>query len=193
MTTIDPNAGRKAVEAKLAATTNPRHRSMLQTVADHLGAEADGTVEGLLATLVPEPQYKFWNNGADRGPKGYEAVKAFYEALVAARRGHLEYALDRIVVDDDVVITEGYITAYQPGRVAQNVGYNITELDATYLVVSRALIVWPFDADARMIGEEGYATFNPDSAVAVPSDDLPDAYISLFEPSEYATAGITGR
>jgi hypothetical protein len=193
MTSIDPNAGRKAVEARLATTTNERHRTMLQTVADHLAAEAGGTVEGLLATLVPEPQYKMWANGSDHGPKGLAAVKAYYEALVASRRGHLEYALDRIVVDDDAVVTEGYITAYQPGRAAKEFGFKVDQVDATYLVVYRAIIIWPFDADARMIGEEGYATWNAESAVVVPSEELPEAYVELFDPSEYATVGIAAR
>ena len=78
-------------------------------------------------------------------------------------------------------------------RAAQTFGFNVTELDATYLVVYRAIIVWPFDADAKMIGEEGYATFNPESAALVPAEELPEAYVSLFDPSEYAAAGIAPR
>jgi hypothetical protein len=191
MTTIDRHAGRTGLEARLATATNPRHSIMLQTVADHLGAEAEGSVEGLLKTLVDEPQYKFWINGADRGPKGQAAVTAYYEALVAARRAYLEYAIDRIMVDDDVVLTEGYITAYQPGRAAQSFGFNVDEINATYLVVYRSIILWPFTADAKMIGEEGYHTFNPDSAVLVPAEELPEDYINRFEPSEYAAAGIS--
>lgn len=191
MTTIDPTAGRRAVEARLAVTTDPRHRTMLETLAAHLGAEAEGSVDALLATLVAEPQYKLWANGTDNGPKGRGAVRAFYEALVASRRGHLEYAIDRIVLDDDAAVTEGFITAYQPGRVARDFGFHVGRLDATYLVVYRAIIVWPFDADANMIGEEGYATFNPDSAALVPAEELPEAYVRLFEPSEYAAAGIS--
>lgn len=193
MSTIDPTAGRRAVEARLATTTDPRRRKMLETLAAHLGAEANGTVDGLMATLVPEPQYKLWSNGTDNGPKGYQAVKTYYEALVASRRGHLEYAIDRIVLDDDAAVTEGFISAYQPGRVAQDFGFHVEGLDATYLVVYRAIIVWPFDAEGRMIGEEGYATFNPDSAVLVPPEELPQAYINLFDPSEYAAAGIASR
>lgn len=191
MTTIDPTAGRRAVEARLAVTTHPRHRKMLETLAAHLGAEAEGSVDALLATLVPEPQYKLWANGTDNGPKGKDAVRAYYEALVASRRGHLEYAVDRIVLDDDAAVTEGFITAYQPGRVARDFGFRVDRLDATYLVVYRAIIVWPFDADADMVGEDGYATFNPDSAVLVPAEELPEAYVALFEPSEYASAGIS--
>ncbi len=81
-------------------------------------------------------------------------------ALVEARRGHLEYLTDRIVVDDDTIVTEGFINAYQPGRAAQQFGFHVDRLDATYLVAYRALVLWPFDADARLLGEDGYASFD---------------------------------
>jgi len=193
MITIDPTAGRRAVEARLATTADRRHRQMLETLAAHLSAEADGSVDRLMDTLVDEPQYRFWNNGTDSGPKGYGAVKRFYTELVAARRGYLEYIIDRIVLDDDTVVTEGAITAYQPGPAARAFGFTIDRLDATYAVTYRALILWPFDADARLIGEEGYATFDPDSAVMVPSTELPDRYVDLFDPAEYAAVGIGDR
>jgi hypothetical protein len=193
MPTVDPTAGPRAVQARLDATTNPRHRKMLETLKAHLAAEADGSLDGLMATLVPDPQYRMWANGADYGPKGYDAVKAYYTQLVAARRGHLEYAIERIVVDDDNVVTEGFINAYQPGPAARAFGFNVDRLDATYLVAYRAILVWPFDDEGRLVGEEGYATFNPDSAVAVAPGELPDAYVRMFDPSEYATVGIGPR
>jgi hypothetical protein len=191
--TIDPTAGRRAVEARLATTTNPRHRTMLATLAAHLGAEADNSLQGLMDTLVAEPRYHLWANGVDGGPKGYAAVEAYYTALVQARRGHLEYVIDRIVVDDDTIVTEGFINAYQPGPAAKAFGFRVERLDATYLVAYRALILWPFDADARLLGEDGYGCYNPKAAVLVAGDELPEGYVELFDPSEYATVGIGTR
>ena len=190
MVAIDPTAGHRAVEARLGTTTNPRHRKMLQQLAAHLAAEADGSLAGLMNSLVENPQYRMWANGADYGPKGYDAVKAYYAELVSARRGVLEYLIERIVLDDDVMVTEGFINAYQPGPAARNFGFNVERLDATYLVAYRAVVMWPFDADARLLGEEGYATFDPDSARPVAADDLPEVYVRQFDPSEYATVGI---
>jgi hypothetical protein len=134
-----------------------------------------------------------WAKGNDYGPKGYAAVKGYYTELVASRRGVLEYVLDRIIVDDDTVVTEGVINAYQPGRAARQFGFNVDEVDATYLVSYRAVILWPFDPSGLLLGEDGYASFDPDAAVAIASDELPDAYVNLFDPSEYATVGIGAR
>jgi len=166
---------------------------MLTTLAAHLAAEADTSLQGLMDTLVDEPNYHMWANGADYGPKGYRAVADYYTQLVAARRGHLEYLIERIVVDDDTIVTEGFINAYQPGAAARQFGFNIERLDATYLVAYRALVLWPFDADARLLGEDGYASFNPDAAVAVDPADLPDSYVNLFDPGEYAAVGLGSR
>ena len=38
------------LEARLEATTNPRHRQMLQVVIDHGKAEAVGDVDALMAS-----------------------------------------------------------------------------------------------------------------------------------------------
>jgi hypothetical protein len=191
VTTIDPTAGRRAVDERLAKTENPRHRSMLQALSGHLRAEAEGSLDGLMDSLVEKPEYHMYAKGHDYGPKGYDAVKTYYAQLIAARRGVLEYVLDRIVLDDDCVVTEGLINAYQPGRAAKEFGFNVTELDATYLVSYRAVIMWPFDEAGLLLGEDGYASFDPDSAVMVPSDELPDVYVDQFEPAEYATVGIS--
>ncbi len=110
---IDQSLSWHTVGERLARTENPRHRKMLQTLADHLRAEEQQSLELLLATLVPEPHYHLWKNGGDYGPKGAAAVRSFYTDLVESKRGILEYAIERIVVDDDNIVTEGTIRAYQ--------------------------------------------------------------------------------
>lgn len=190
MNAIDQWLASQVVRERLDRTENPRHRRMLQTLIDHLDAEREQSLQGLLNTLIDEPIYKFWRNGYDDGPKGRAGITQFYSELVSSRRGVLEYAIERITLDDDTIITDGVISAYQPGRISQAVGYEIDDLDATYLVRSRALISWPFDDDARLIGEEGYTTFDPKSAVRVPRDEMPDVYVDQFRPEERAAAGI---
>lgn len=191
MTTIDQDRSVKDVAERLARTKSSRHRHMLETLKAHLQAERDQSLDGLMATLADHPEYRFWRNGKDGGPKGRDAVKSFYQSLVASRRGVLEYALDRIVVDDDTVVTEGVIRAYQPGRVAQDFGFAVDELDATYLVAYRAVIFWPFDEHGDMLGEEGYTTFDPHDAFRVSQDELPAAYVDQFPASELVGAGLT--
>jgi hypothetical protein len=69
MASIDQSLSWRTIGERLARTDNPRHRKMLQTLADHLRAEEHQSLEELMATLVPDPQYHLWKNGADYGPK----------------------------------------------------------------------------------------------------------------------------
>ena len=86
----------------------------------------------------------------------------------------------RYASDDDNVVTEGDIRAYQTGEVARGFGFNVDDVDATYLVAYRAVILWPFNAAGEMLGEDGYSTLDPDRASPVAPEDLPAAYLAQF-------------
>jgi hypothetical protein len=180
---IDQSMAWRTVADRLAQTGNPRHRKMLQTLVDHLRAEEHLSLVELMATLVPEPDYHLWKQGADYGPKGAAAVRSYYSELVESKRGVLEYAIERIVVDDDNVVTEGTIRAYQQGAIARGFGFNVPDIDETYLVPYRAVIFWPFNLAGQMLGEDGYSTFDPDGARRVALEDLPEAYLAQFARS----------
>jgi hypothetical protein len=188
---IDPSSGWRAVDARLQRTENPRHRKMLEVLIGHMKAEMIGDLDGMMAGLVQSPSYHMWGSGRDTGPKGYDSILQYYTDLLAVRRGVLEYAIERIVLDDEAVVTEGTIRAYQPGRVARDFGFTVDELDATYLVIYRALIVWPFDEAGDLIGEDGYGAWDARDAELVRGEDLPREYVDLFQRSEYAEVGIS--
>jgi hypothetical protein len=79
---------------------------MLETVLEHGRAGAAFDLDGPLATLSPDPEYHFWGNGSDGGPKRHNAVKAFYEGLVASGGAYFESHKPRI---DDNVVTESIL------------------------------------------------------------------------------------
>jgi hypothetical protein len=107
-------------------------------------------------------------------------VLAYYQELVAVKRHILEFDIERIVVDRDNVVTEGWIRALNLGSVARARGWIVDDDDATYLVTQRVVIFWPFDAEGRMTGEDGYANFDPHAARKLADDELPAAYRELF-------------
>ena len=187
---IDPSMGWRLVTARLERTENSRHRMMLDVVITHLKAEASLHLEGLLVGLAETPEYHMWGSGRDTGPKGLPAIRQYYTELVEARRGVLEYAIERIVVDDDCVVTEGFIRAYQTGAVARAFGYDVPKLDATYLVSYRALVLWPFNQEGELVGEDGYGAVDATAFHEVKGGEIPNVFIGLFDESEYAQVGI---
>lgn len=156
--TINPHAGWQAAQARLDRTTNPHHRKLLGVLVDHLKAEATSDFDLLLSTLAPNPEYRFWvaGSGFGAGPKGLPAVRAHYENLYVEGRHVCEYNLERIVVDDDCIVTEGWFKQLYPGWVLKLRNAPIDDDSAVYEVTMRLTLFWPFDTNGKLIGEDSY-------------------------------------
>src|SRR5271166_1777857 len=161
MSVIEQGKGAQALEKRLARTESPRHRHMLEVAIAHLKAEAALDLEGLMATLTADPQYHFWADGQDYGPKGADEVRGYYSQLVADRRGILEYDIDTIVLDDETLVTSGPIRAINRGSVAARRGWAVDDLDADYVVTMRATILWPFSDAGELLGEDSGGGLDP--------------------------------
>ena len=183
---FDQRISWKRLEERLARTTDPRHRKMLQTVIDHAAAETRGDVDALMATLVDDPNYHFWSGGRDWGPKGREAVRAFYDDFVASGAGFFESDKVRIVVDDDTVVTESSMRGIVPGPVAQARGHAIDDINGHYLVTARTAIFWPFDENGVLIGEDSYGSSDVADCHRVPDDELPAEYVAMLDAIGFA-------
>jgi len=167
---IDPARTWAAVEAAFEAETNPRRRQLLKQVRDHMKTEVCGEIEPLMATLTDEPQYHIWGQGPDRGPKGRAAVRAFYEMLIASGGNLFEFNVEKVVVDDNAVVTEGRLRNTHPGE--QLLAAGVTRVSgapvdaaARYVSNSQLLTVWPAAPDGRLIGEDIYFGTNPFDAL----------------------------
>lgn len=69
MAVIDTERTWEMVEKRLAATINERHRVVLGAVLRHMKLERDADLDGLIDTLSANPNYHFWMDGQDFGPK----------------------------------------------------------------------------------------------------------------------------
>ncbi|MFC9790792.1 nuclear transport factor 2 family protein [Rhodococcus sp. NPDC127528] len=178
MAVIDPTRTWELLEQRLAVTTSERQRVVLNAVITHMKAEAEPDLDGLMATLSPTPDYHFWNDGQDVGPKGTDVVRAYYAAFVESRSNVLEYAIDRLVVDDDCLVTEGFLKQIYPGSYAAQIGIPVDDESADYLIVFRQLILWPVDENGLIQGEDSYHS-GPSSITKLSFDELPQEYIDL--------------
>ena len=179
MERIDPTKTWRKVEERLERETDPRRRALLENVLTHMKAEAAGDLGGLMATLAPNPQYHQWGaSPADNGPKGRAAVEQFYKDFVASGATNLEYDVERLVVDDDCIVTEGIMRIAYPGRTVAAMGKDIDDLDAYYLYEARMLVVWPYDADGMLLAEDAYtATDGFANLRKLAPEELPPALV----------------
>ena len=180
MTRIDPTKTWRLVEERLAREEHPRRRQVLENVLAHMKAEAAGDLDGLMATLAPNPQYHQWGaTPADMGPKGRDAVEQFYRNFVASGATNLEYDVERLVVDDDCVVTEGMMRIAYPGRTLAAMGRPVDDPDSYYLYEARMAVFWPYDAEGRLLAEDAYtATDGFADMRKLAPDDLPPALVT---------------
>jgi len=178
MKRIDPDRGWQILEKHLSGIRDERRRAVLGCVVDHLRAEATADFEGLLKTLAPDPQYRFWveGSGFSGGPKGLDAVKSHYVGLYRERRHVCDWEIDRVVVDEHTAVTEGWFDQLFPGSVMRKRGVEIDAVDAVYALRMRMVIVWPVDADAKLIGEDSYingSMFSDEKIRKLPAEQIP--------------------
>jgi len=158
---FDPDRSWAPLERRIETESDPRCRQALEQVRDHMRTEIGGDLEGLMATLVDDPNYHLWGLPVEAGPKGRAAVEAFYTQMIAGGGHRFEFAIERIVVDHDAVVTEGTMRQRIPGAAIAASGVEQVDgapLDpeADYLSETQILTVWPIAADGRIMGEDIY-------------------------------------
>lgn len=187
MPIIDQSRTYKDVEAKLAQTTNPRHRLLLERVLQHARGEVEADLDAVMGSLGANPVYKLWSNpDPNAAPAGRENVRRYYADLIFGRgRAFIESNKDRIVVDDNTVITEGWLRTVMWGRDVLEMGRPVENPDGCYLIRTRLMNVWPCDEEGYIVGEESYS--GAYSITAITEDDVPEnvkAYVARRKQQE---------
>lgn len=189
---FDHELGIRQIAEKLERTDDPRHRRMLEIVHDHMVAENEGDIARIMESISPHAEYHVWSTPEDVGCKGYEGVREYYEGFFAIKGHFFENDIRRILVDDDCVVTESIMRMIKPGSVLAGEAYgpgtgpmDPGELGAFdprshYMLENRVLIVWPFDDDLLLVGEDAYSGAMR-SIVQLDGGDLPAAYLALME------------
>jgi hypothetical protein len=139
----------------LEETTNLLHRAMLLNFWRHVHLEGAGRYNEIVAPdmMVDEPVYRVTWGASPAVITGKEGVQAFYNSVGESVLWHSD---DRLAVGDWGVCDE--ITFHQLARGAdlRAVGYEVERDDALYHVASRQAFIWPYDGQARLIGEHLY-------------------------------------
>ncbi|OBG23060.1 hypothetical protein [Mycobacterium sp. 852002-51057_SCH5723018] len=175
---LDQTKTFRLLEQRIAETTNPRHLMMLERLLQHARGEAKPDLDLVMSTLSANPRYIAWGAPADLSPVGRQAVQGFYEeTIVKGGQFFFEMDMDRIVVDDDTIITEGYMRSLYYGADAAQRGLPADDPTGFYLMTLRMLIVWPFDAECFITGEETYtAVTTPEFFKKIESTQVPQKF-----------------
>lgn len=168
------------LKGKLAATSNPRHRALLENVIEHVSAELDGRdVERIMKTLVPNPQFHWYGFGyGDVGPKGDAAVRAHYGKMLGEGYNIHQHDFKRIVVDDNTVFLDGPIHIIFPGKVLQGMQLAVDDPEASYLFSYYSWAIFHYDDQGNCTGEDSFSDGVPmlERMKKLAPEDIPEPF-----------------
>jgi hypothetical protein len=136
-------------------TTKPLHRAMLLNFWRHVHLEGAGEFERIVAPdmMVDEPVYRVTWGANPAVITGKDGVLAFYNSVGDSVLWHSD---DRLAVADWGVSDEITFHQLAKGADLRVVGYDVEDYDKLYHVSSRQSFIWPYDSQARLVGEHLY-------------------------------------
>lgn len=180
MAVIDQNRTWAKVEERLKTEPDPHLRRNLETLLQHMKAEAALDMDALMATVSERAHYHSYSGRGMPDPKGKAAVRHFYQDFAASGAYKLEFDLERLVVDRGCLLTEGVMRMAYPGSTLGAMGIEVDDSDAYYLYQARMAIVWPIDEDGLFIGEDSYVEGDGMDGIASRKIDPDD--IVMYRP-----------
>jgi hypothetical protein len=144
-----------AIHQLLDTTENPRHRWLLHAYDRHRNLEMAGRWQEIFAPemTVEHPVYHFNVFGTNTALDGAEAVQAVYEEWSRTAQCIFYAADEQLAVGDNMIVSTATIYQQTPGQLLVEAGAPV-DPNAYYLVANVEHMIWPYDDEGRLIGED---------------------------------------
>jgi hypothetical protein len=145
-----------AVERLIETTENPRHLYLLHAYNRHRYLEMAGRFEEIFTPdmTVEKPVYHFHLFGSTTTVEGAEAVKELYrEWTRTAQCVFYGDGDEKLAVSDNMIVSSATLYQQTPGTIVAAMGAPV-DPDATYLMKAVEHMIWPYDDNGRLIGED---------------------------------------
>ena len=151
----------RAIDALLATTTKPRHRYLLQAYYRHRFLEIAGRYEEIFAPemTVSSPVYNFKYSGIAARIDGADGIKGLYSLWAQTNQAIFYVDKEQVAVADNFIASVS--TMYQQilGKSLSERGIKVDDDKAYYLYKTHGVqMVWPYDDQGRLIGEDVWET-----------------------------------
>ena len=155
MSRFDITQTNLAVRRLIETTENPRHQWLLKAYDRHRNLEMAGRWKEIFAPemTVEHPVYHFNVFGINTVLDGAEAVQAVYDEWSHTNQCIFYAADEKLAVGDNMIVSTATIMQQTPGRILAEAGAPV-DPDAHYLVANLEHMIWPYDDEGRLIGED---------------------------------------
>ncbi|WP_431950356.1 hypothetical protein [Nocardia lijiangensis] len=155
MSRFDITKTNLAVERLIETTDNPRHLYLLHAYNRHRYLEMAGRWREIFdpEMTVAHPVYNFNVFGINTVLDGAEAVQAVYNEWSGTGQCIFYTDDEKLAVGDNTICSTAAIYQQTPGAILAGAGADV-DPDATYLVKNVEHMIWPYDDQGRLIGED---------------------------------------
>ncbi len=155
VTQLDITKTNVAVQELIEVTESPRHRYLLQAYDRHRNLEHAGRFEEIFEPqmMVERPVYRFNLIGQPQMTlEGREQVEPLYRLWAETNQSIFYNEQETVAVGDWMVVSTmlGYQQTLGSALVAAGVD---ADEEAMYLLKGRVAMVWPYDEQGRLVGE----------------------------------------
>ena len=175
---LDVLAVPREADRLLGIVTDERQRTILENFRRHAMLEVSGRWPEI---LVPEltcshPVYRVAAGSTTEVFDGYDAVTGFYRGMTDAGLNLIMPLVERMAVADWGLAFESELAHVVPGAALPLLGVVADGVDpaATYVLTERVANIWPYDADAKLLGENVFI-------------DIASRNLYLVEPGDVIT------
>ena len=155
MSRFDITRTNLAIARLLEVTENPRHRWLLHAYDRHRNLEMAGRWQEIFEPdmTVEHPVYHFNVFGINTVLDGADAVKAVYDEWSRSAQCIFYTDDEKLAVGDNMIVSTATIYQQTPGVVLAEAGAPV-DPNAHYLVANVEHMIWPYDDEGRLIGED---------------------------------------
>lgn len=136
------------------AETNPHRRAILLNYNRHAALEFSDLWQHIFTDkmTIAEPHYQVQLGTPDLLDfDGLDPVKGFYSAL---NERVVWLQEEQLFVNDWGLASYSTFGQFVTGADAQEMGYEVDDLEATYILQCPLAMFWPYTKDAKLIGED---------------------------------------
>ena len=154
---LDVLAVPREADRLLGIVTDERQRAILENFRRHAMLEVSGRWPEILAPELTSshPVYRVAAGTTTEVFDGYDAVAGFYRGMTDVGLNLIMPLSERMAVADWGLAFESLLAHVVPGPALPLHGVVVDGVDpaATYVLTERVANVWPYDADAKLLGE----------------------------------------
>lgn len=180
MELFNSSASGETATQVLATIEEPRRRQIMQNYIDHAHYEGIGDLDRLMQQCSKERQQylKIGDTDPSAGlPQNYRELEKYYYKLVCSNTYILHREIDKLIVGDNSLLTDGVIHTLYPGAYLQD-EMNVPDIDrvTVYQLTKRVPVVFLFNKEGLSVGEHIYMTTSTAQLTVVDIERVPEQF-----------------